>query len=204
MKPKILIVGAINKLFVDITKYDFVIGVDQGAGYLLAHNEKLDLAIGDFDSMTENEKQLLEQQKTPVITYPTIKDETDGELAMIYVQQHFAQYECDYIINKHDYAFIWTLLHLMIKYHVNIISEESYSKCYYPQKKSYLLTPKPTFRYISFIALNPTIISVTNMKYPVSNFKSSDLCLRALRNEFLTTEADLTVQKNPVIAIWSK
>lgn len=106
MKLKILIVGAINKLFVDITKYDFVIGVDQGAGYLLTHNEKIDLAIGDFDSMTQNEKQLLKKQKIPVITYPAVKDETDGELAMIYVEQHYQKYECDYIINKHDYAFI--------------------------------------------------------------------------------------------------
>ena len=106
MEPKILIVGAINKLFVDITEYDFVIGVDQGAGYLLAQNEKLDLAIGDFDSMTQNEKQLLEQQNIPVITYPAVKDETDGELAMIYVAQHYQKYDCDYIINKHDYAFI--------------------------------------------------------------------------------------------------
>ena len=204
MKSKVLIVPSIDYLWFDEKQYDIVIGVDQGAGYLIANQRQINLAIGDFDSISKSQWKKLQQANIPIIRYPAMKDETDGELAMRYVAEHYHGLACDYVSNGHDYAFIWPLIALMISYRVNVMTEQSYAKCYSARAERYLLKPLKGYFYISFIALHPAVISVTAMKYPVDQLALVDLNPIALRNEFLDQEAWLTVKNNPVVVIWSK
>lgn len=65
-------------------KDEFIIGVDIGA-YLLASNHiKMDLSIGDFDSVTEIEYQFIKDHSKEVKKFKEKKDYTDTYLALQY------------------------------------------------------------------------------------------------------------------------
>ena len=53
--------------------YDCYVGIDRGAWYLLQNNFPLDLAIGDFDSLSVDEKKQVEQATNELIQAPAEK-----------------------------------------------------------------------------------------------------------------------------------
>lgn len=74
--------GAISYIKED----DFLIGVDRGAYFLYVNGIKMDAAIGDFDSVTNIEKEkIIANTKEILSCDPIDKNETDTEMAF-----HFA------------------------------------------------------------------------------------------------------------------
>lgn len=67
-----------------IKKGDFLIAVDRASVWLVQNNITADLAIGDFDSVTGNEKRTIQKKIKKIIEYPESKDKTDLELAIEY------------------------------------------------------------------------------------------------------------------------
>lgn len=65
----------------DIRKADMVIGADRGALWLIERGIPPDLAIGDFDSVTEAEKRRIRKSAIVWKEFPADKDATDLELA---------------------------------------------------------------------------------------------------------------------------
>ncbi|MBR7552832.1 thiamine diphosphokinase [Allobacillus sp. GCM10007491] len=61
---------------------NFWIGVDHGALYLAKRQMKIDLAIGDFDSISQVEHETIQTQATTLKQFPADKDYTDLELAI--------------------------------------------------------------------------------------------------------------------------
>jgi len=86
MTKKIAIVGSgklSEKFLKGIKQADSIIGVDRGAAWLLSHNIIPHVAVGDFDSVTKKEFQLIEKKVQQVIKQPPYpKYETDMELAV--------------------------------------------------------------------------------------------------------------------------
>lgn len=70
----------------DLNQYqyevDFWIGADRGALYLAESNLNIDIALGDFDSVSDEEKQKINKHAKKVLTYSTEKNYTDLELAI--------------------------------------------------------------------------------------------------------------------------
>jgi thiamine pyrophosphokinase len=66
---------------------DVVIAVDGGANNSLLCGIRPDIVIGDSDSISEQEKILLSNEKTRFIDYPQDKDQSDLELALDYALQ---------------------------------------------------------------------------------------------------------------------
>ncbi len=61
---------------------DIIIGADRGAVFLIRHGIKPDLALGDFDSITEEEWSLLVEANIAIERFdPVMKDYSDTELA---------------------------------------------------------------------------------------------------------------------------
>ncbi len=66
----------------EIKPTDYVIGADRGALFLIEHGYRLDLAVGDFDSVTEQEKVIIQRHTDEFLSCDAIlKDESDTELA---------------------------------------------------------------------------------------------------------------------------
>lgn len=71
------------KFNIDLNDFDFLIGVDRGAFIAYQNNIYVNLAIGDFDSITEGELKLI-SEKSKVIKLNPIKDLTDTAEALKY------------------------------------------------------------------------------------------------------------------------
>lgn len=73
-----LVKSLINETEEDI----FIIGADRGALSLIQSGIKIDLAIGDFDSVTEEERETINTYSREVVGLNPLKDATDLELAI--------------------------------------------------------------------------------------------------------------------------
>jgi thiamine pyrophosphokinase len=72
----------------EIRSDDILIGADRGALFLIQHGFRPDLAIGDFDSVTEQEKVMIQQHANEFIFCDAIlKDESDTDLAFLHAAQ---------------------------------------------------------------------------------------------------------------------
>ncbi|GAB6179274.1 thiamine diphosphokinase [Desulfotomaculum defluvii] len=61
---------------------DFILGVDRGAYYLIQNGIVPDLAMGDFDSVTQSQlDRIQDQSKSYISCDPIMKNETDTEMA---------------------------------------------------------------------------------------------------------------------------
>ena len=85
-KNRVVIVsgGHVSKdLLTLIHETDYIIGADRGALTLASHGYKPDVALGDFDSVTEAEYSLITSVSKMVQAFdPIDKDYTDTELAL--------------------------------------------------------------------------------------------------------------------------
>ena len=59
-----------------------VIAADRGAEYALSHGLQVEVAVGDFDSITPAGLETLERAGTRIERHPSAKDATDLELAL--------------------------------------------------------------------------------------------------------------------------
>ncbi|RJS62143.1 thiamine diphosphokinase [Bacillus sp. PK3_68] len=82
----ILVAGGPEKELPDLRGFHetdtYWIGVDRGTVYLLNRGIKPQAAFGDFDSVSEEEWQFIQQEVKTIHTFPAEKDETDLELAL--------------------------------------------------------------------------------------------------------------------------
>ncbi len=60
----------------------YLIGADRGALYLTDSGYRVDLAVGDFDSVNEDEMERISANSGNVLKHPPEKDDTDLELAV--------------------------------------------------------------------------------------------------------------------------
>lgn len=69
--------------------YDYFVGIDRGGLFILEHGWSLDLAVGDFDSLSESEKIQIQQKAAEIQTARAEKDDTDTQLALAQIFQRF-------------------------------------------------------------------------------------------------------------------
>ncbi|MFV0559897.1 MAG: thiamine diphosphokinase [Enterococcus sp.] len=67
---------------IDFNTFDFFIGIDRGALYLLEQKQILHLAIGDFDSITLEERAHVFSKAENIEQSKPEKDDTDTQLAL--------------------------------------------------------------------------------------------------------------------------
>ena len=79
---KILIVLNQADKTLPIDKYDFIIGVDGGCNWCIENKQTIDLAIGDFDSLSKEDLKTLVSMSVKIERHPENKDQTDLELAL--------------------------------------------------------------------------------------------------------------------------
>lgn len=65
------------------TDFDCFVGVDRGSLWVLEEELPLALAVGDFDSVTVEERQLIQERAQHFIQAQPEKDDTDLELALL-------------------------------------------------------------------------------------------------------------------------
>jgi len=143
------------------------IGVERGALALCETEYPLVLALGDFDSVTTEEKHKIEKYFDKVITFPKIKSASDGELAIK------AALKLGY-----DQIFMYDALQFRADHaHVNILLAYRYPKLTliddYNRVRVYLAGEYKIeafdYPYLSLFTLEEAIISLTGVSYPLDH-----------------------------------
>ncbi|MEX1030160.1 MAG: thiamine diphosphokinase [Paenibacillaceae bacterium] len=87
-QKRVLIVsgGRLGSWVLDTIKPDdILIGADRGAWFLIQQGYRPDLSVGDFDSVTEQEKTIIQMNSSEFLSCDAIlKDESDTELAFLH------------------------------------------------------------------------------------------------------------------------
>lgn len=187
----------------DFTKFNFrdkyIIGVDEGAYIALKNDIRLDVAIGDFDSISKENLALLEKY-TDVIKLPERKNDTDTAAALKLCRDATKITILGGIQGKRIEHFIANLLLMEAYKCVEMLDNNSFM---YIRDSSFSLK-KTDYKFISFFALSDTIISLEGFKYPLSNYALKNTDPLTISNELIGDRGVVTLKGGRVLVIQSK
>ncbi|MGT2911489.1 thiamine diphosphokinase [Streptococcus cameli] len=191
------------------TDFDVFVGVDAGSLFVLEHQLPLDLAIGDFDSVSEHQLRVIRQQAKEVLQAPAEKNDTDLELALKTV---FSRYP------KATVTVFGALGGRLDHYLSNLFlaSEPDLSPfmeqielagninwvTYRPAGK-HAIAPKEGMDYISFMPSDGSQLTIRNAKYLLNEenffFKK---CYSS--NEFVQGDIEIDLDTGYVVIVYSR
>lgn len=178
----------------------YVIGVDKGALLCLNNNVKMDIAIGDFDSISKSELELL-YKETEVIKLNPIKDETDTSEAL------------EYCNGYDDITILGGIMGDRIEhFYANLLLLEKNNKIKIKDNNSLIFTTsndinlkKDVYKYISIFSLeDSTILSLEGFKYNLDSYHMKRLDPLGVSNEVIEAEAKIKIASGRVLIILSK
>lgn len=155
---------------ISVNNYDFndyyVIGVDKGALLLIRNNIKCDEAIGDFDSVCQDDLELI-KKNTKVTVLNMEKDDTDTFVSIKRAYEISDDVTILGGIEGRRIEHFIANLNLLSKYdNLKLIDDNSYI---FKLNTSTNLK-KDEYKYISFFALEDSIISLEGFKYNLCNY----------------------------------
>ncbi|WP_338753954.1 thiamine diphosphokinase [Bacillus sp. FJAT-52991] len=177
-----VVAGGPETELVDLQTYateDMVfVGVDRGTIYLLERGITPKIAIGDFDSVTEAEWQMIEcgVGKENIHRFPAEKDQTDLELAIFWAMKQ--QPETIFILGAtggrldHFFGTISLLMNKEImssRTKIELVDKQNRVSLYGPGTYTVFVDIGKT--YFSFFAITNEVTNFTlkGFKYPLSN-----------------------------------
>lgn len=185
------------------------VGVDRGALLLLKEGFPLDLAVGDFDSVSEDNQKFIFDHASEFVLKED-QDRTDFELALKIVAQKYPDQKI-YLHNWKGGRLDHMISILYVAYqnefqsileNLVMLHSDNTVKFYKPGR--HLITKDVGKTYLSFINLE-TIknLTLSEVKYPVENLNLQKP--RALiSNEFLRQEALLSFEEGLMMVIQTK
>lgn len=191
-------------------KIDYWIGADHGAIYILEEGLPLDLALGDFDSINEEQFSQIQLKAHRMITYPSNKDETDTQLAII----EALKVQATEIVLfggtggrfDHTFANVW-LLHQIIKehptIHFSIIDKQNKIEMLLPGE--YTLKKDNLYKYISFYSISEKVenLNLIGFKYPLNNESLPIGSILCISNEFIKDNGNVSFSKGILLLVRS-
>ncbi len=197
-----LVLFDIDLSLINLSDY-YLIGVDKGALNLVKNNYKVDLAIGDFDSVSKKEFNLIKENSKELIILNPIKDKTDTEEALDYALKKSSDITIfGGIIGKRIEHF---LSNLTLFYKFNDLKiVDNYSLILYKDKISLNKEDYKEYKYVSFFTLTNTTLTLKGFKYNLDNFALSlENCSLTTSNEILSDIASV-ISSNKVLIVFSK
>lgn len=163
---KIGIYGGVNVGPVQDMSIDYI-GVDKGVSHLYAQGIKPVIAIGDMDSI-KNEDIL---NRLEIQRYPSIKDDTDTALAIQYAIEHGYDSIDLYGVTHQRIDHFMAVLCLLERYRdVSITIYDEWNKIFVlkPGKHQIL---KQQYYYFSIFAFDESIVTLSHCHYPLNQYR---------------------------------
>lgn len=206
-----IVIGAGDLTLGEITteKEDLVIAVDGGLSYCDVLQIEPDIIIGDFDSISEKEKEAIQilKQKVPqrIIELSPQKDDTDMLAALRYGLEQ--GYETFYLYAatggrlEHTIANIQCLLFLKEQKKQGYIIDGS-SMIFVMQNET-VHFQKNLEGYLSLFSLGKEAKGVTiqGMKYPLNCYTMKNSYPIGISNEFIGEEGIVSVEEGQLLGI---
>ena len=163
--------GMIDSFQVD---FDIFIGVDRGSLFLIEQGICPDLAVGDFDSVSEEELALICSQSKEVLQAQPEKDDTDLELAVKAVFARSPQAQVT-IFGAFGGRLDHTLANIFLPSNPEItpymqqirLCNAQNQLCYCPQGR-HEVKPVAGMNYLAFMPADNSRLSIEGAKYPLN------------------------------------
>lgn len=176
------------------------IGVDRGAFMAMKQGVPLVCAIGDFDSIDEDEKKQLAQY-TSLITLPERKNETDSEAAIHYALEKgyddITLFGCFGGRIDHMMANMYLLMHR--SYPLKLMDENNLAYVLTPGK--YTISNK--YRHVSLLALEDSVVSEAGVSYPLHERSIAPYDIYTVSNHMEHEMAVITIHSGRVLFMQS-
>lgn len=170
------------------TSIDYI-AVDKGLAHLLNQGITPVLAIGDFDSL--NNEQLLKDYS--IKKYNSIKDDSDTALALKYcIEKGYDEIDIYGVYGKRIDHFISVLCLLRQYPDIKITLYDEYNKLTLLRKGSYEIDTHD-YKYFSCFAASKCHLTLKNCRYPLDHYlldKDDPLVLSNQANNTLTLITD--------------
>lgn len=183
-----------------ITLESTLIGVDAGAHHCAQKGLMMDVAIGDFDSVSPSEFEHIQIQSKQIILLDENKEDSDFEAALKLVDD----YDKIIVFGNWGKRFDHTYVNLqLLKQDHRITFIDRQNKVYVVEEGNYSIS-KDNYQYLSLFALEESTVSLHQTKYELENrvLKINDVY--TLSNEINGEAAKLVVHTGLILVIQSK
>lgn len=206
---KIAIISGAPQPWLDLEEIrsSFVIGVDYGALTAVNQGLHLNLAIGDFDSVTDLEFEVIKQASSEIIKLSPQKNETDTEVAL---NVALAKQATEVVIYgalggriDHSLANIRLLLQFIKKgISITLVDQKNILTILSPGRHE---IKQPSLPYISFFAVESTVenLTLTGLKYPLKNYTLTQEDIRCISNEIIDSSFNVSFSSGYLLMIYS-
>lgn len=188
---------------IDLASFDFnnkyVVGIDKGALYALECGIKLDLALGDFDSISEDQFDLI-KDRTSIKKLNPIKDDTDTFDAVKMLNDYSKITILGGIQGKRIEHFMANINMLKLDNRIEII--DNYSHIFI--KNESFIIKKDQYKYVSFFAVEDVFgLDLIGFKYNLSNQILSSIDSFCISNELTSSTGVVNFRKGKLLVIKS-
>ncbi|WP_165005235.1 MULTISPECIES: thiamine diphosphokinase [unclassified Enterococcus] len=191
-------------------QFDYYVGIDRGAFYLLENGFPLDLAIGDFDSLEEEERKLVFGKAREVNRAPAEKDDTDTQLGLVRTFERFPRASVTLIGATggrldHLLANLWLALEPRFYPYVRQITlkDKKNHLTFYPPGK-YEIQRITDMKYLAYCCMTPVAhLTLKNSKYTLDDAQVLQPTSYA-SNEFISETASFSFSSGMIAVIQSK
>lgn len=191
------------------TDFDLFVGVDRGALWLLEQGLRLDYAVGDFDSVSQEEFRKIQDSASHLLTAQPEKDDTDLELALLTVFAVYPDAQV-YIFGAFGARLDHSLANVFLPsndqlavYMEQIFLEDQQNfLCYCPQGTS-SVKPLAGYDYLAFLPVRDSQLTIIGAKYDLTDRHFFFKKVYA-SNEFIGRDVQVTCPDGYVVVIYSK
>ncbi|MEK3735386.1 MULTISPECIES: thiamine diphosphokinase [Paenibacillus] len=201
--------GELSPTFIDeIKPDDYIIGADRGALFLIEHGVTPHLAVGDFDSITPEQLELVRKQSGQVIECdPVDKNSSDTEMAF------------DHALDQSPESILILggtgsrLDHTLVNIHMLIRGLQHHVKCSILDSSNYItltgsscIVKERGYTYVSLLPLTPEVtgIELTGFEYPLHNATLRMGQSLGVSNRLLGDEGTVQIEGGLLLIIQSK
>lgn len=157
----------------EIRDGDVLVGADRGALDLIRHGYRPDMALGDFDSVTDSEAELIRQMSRQFVPCdPVKKDSTDTEMAMAWALEQGAGeiILCGVLGTRWDHSLANVhLLRIALDHGVPCRIVDEYNELMLMDNRAVLTVARSRFAHVSLLPLSLEVTGITlgGFQYPL-------------------------------------
>lgn len=181
------------------------VGVDGGALRLLDQRLPMEVAIGDFDSVTKEQRDLIHEAANTIVQLPSEKDDTDFEAALLWVKEHYKETPIHVLGSfggrvDHEISTLWTMMRPdlapLIPY---VVFEDATNVVNFIQPGTYTIEKMDFTKYLSFISMTPVEnVTLVDVKYTLDS-KSYEYPVALVSNEFTGDKMTISFTKGLIL-----
>lgn len=209
-----ILAGGPEELLPDLNEYTgkntVWVGVDRGVFHLLKRDIRPHIAFGDFDSVTQEELQFIENEVTEMKRFKPEKDETDMELALNWAMEQKPALIQIFGATGGRLDHLFANVHLLFnpikannKMDIHLIDRNNL--VFIKEPGTYTLKKMTEKKYISFVPLTLEVSGITleGFKFPLENRHISLGSTLCISNELISDHGTFSFSEGILIVIRS-